>query len=79
MKKCNETEMCEALSERIEEANARRKGLVPIYVTNMKTDVTRFLGVAYKKDRTDNGLMLNVCPFCTETPGSIKEEEIDDK
>jgi len=72
MEKCSKTKMCNALASRVEEVNAHKKGLVPICTINLKTGVSRFRGVAYKTTANDNGIMLNVCPFCCEAPGEVE-------
>lgn len=60
--------------------NARKKGLVLIQVTSLKTGKERVLGVAFKGDPRDNGVLLNMCPWCGEgllgeVNKHMKEEE----
>jgi len=55
------------MASRIEpEDNARRKGLSPLVVTNIRTLDIRVVGVAFKSSPADRGLLLNVCPWCRE-------------
>lgn len=65
-RKCSTHRFCSALEERIEGiANAKRKGFVLMVLTNFTTGKTRRVGVCFKRSAKDPGLMLNVCPFCT--------------
>jgi hypothetical protein len=52
--------LCPSLSSRLGES----KGLVFIKVINLKTGIERELGIAYKTDAKDRGLLINFCPFC---------------
>lgn len=46
------------------EANARRKGLSVLMLTHRTTGKARLVGVAFKKNSADRGVMLNSCPWC---------------
>lgn len=64
-----EQPFCTRLHERLSESpNADQRGFTAILLTDRKGE-TRLAGVAYKKDRSDVGLMLNVCPFCGQSLG----------
>lgn len=66
-KRCAETpgDYCAALTDRLEaDANARRKGLVLMVLTNFTTGSSRVVGVSFKTGAKDGGLLLNFCPFC---------------
>ena len=65
-KKCSKKAFCSSLVKRLQEPNARKKGLVPIQVMNMKTTEMSIIGVAYKMDARDKGVMINYCPWCGE-------------
>ena len=56
----NELNLCAPLLDRLGDY----RGFVVIRVMNTKTGVERELGIAYKNDRKDRGLLLNFCPFC---------------
>lgn len=63
-----EQPFCTRLYERLSESpNAGQRGLTAILLASRSTGETRLAGVAYKKDRRDVGLMINVCPFCGQS------------
>jgi hypothetical protein len=56
---------CRTLNDRMAPlANATHKGFSQLLVTNENTDERTVIGVYYKLDFKDKGLMLNVCPWC---------------
>lgn len=71
MKRCNESECCKPLAERLGDG----KGFNALFTFNDDEKKQRFLGVAYKRSAKDRGLLLNWCPFCGGTPGYFKREE----
>jgi hypothetical protein len=58
--KGNKLSLCQSLSERL----GNSKGFVNIRVINVKTGIERELGIAYKINAKDRGLLINFCPFC---------------
>ena len=58
---------CESLSDRLNESNARGKGLSTYETFDMERDVYTMQGVVYKTSQKDKGLMLNHCPWCGES------------
>jgi len=56
--------ICASLEDKVQLANEHKKGLVCVVIFNMKTGNDKFIGVAYKEDANDNGVMLNYCPWC---------------
>jgi hypothetical protein len=57
---------CPTLQERLEH-DSHKKGLVSIGITNLKTkEVTRTL-IVHKSHPSDDGLALNLCPWCGGT------------
>lgn len=70
---CNSETTCKALDSVIEGTNFETgKGFCTVHLINFKTGKTDFFGVSYKKKRSDNGVMLNYCPFCGGHPGTFK-------
>ncbi len=60
-------EWCNGMNTKLHgEANAKVKGLVQVNLFNFKTTKESCLGVVYKRDVNDKGLMLNLCPWCGE-------------
>lgn len=65
--KCSRQGWCRRLDERLApEANAHAKGLTTVVVTTLSTGEDRCIGIAYKLDARDNGMMVNFCPWCGE-------------
>lgn len=74
LEKCNEERMCTLLSDRADEPCHQGKGFVPVYINrrNSAENMKRiFHGVKFKQARGDNGLLINFCPFCGDTPGIL--------
>lgn len=67
--KCTASDLCTRMAARVDESD---RGLVSIYSENVKTGEPRFLGVAYKINKKDRGLMLNTCPWCGGEPGDFQ-------
>lgn len=62
---CKEGKPCSFLDDRLDlDANSHTKGLSLVVSTSMKTGKHRVLGVAYRRNAKDRGLLLNYCPFC---------------
>ena len=58
---------CEAMNIMLHpEANAEVKGLIQKNVYNIKTNIERCIGVAYRESSKfkSRSIMLNVCPWC---------------
>lgn len=72
--KCSSERMCTWLADRAESMNHSGKGFVPIYTLNSQTKTSVFYGVKYRQARGDNGIIINHCPFCGQTPGKFAEE-----
>lgn len=73
--KCNSEKMCTWLADRVECIGFSGKGLVPVYRLNIHGKLTSVLyGVKYKQARGDNGILINYCPFCGQTPGLFARE-----
>jgi len=53
------------MTKRLIEPNSDRAGMSVLILLNVKTGVERAVGVMFKADRKDRGLLLNVCPWCT--------------
>jgi len=66
-KKCTKEESCFGVQEIVQIATGRYKGLQHVHLTNMKTGVSRYAGIIYRKHATDKGTMLNFCPWCGES------------
>ena len=67
---CNvkKRDLCETLSDRLnQESNAHKKGFTTIVIFSSRTRKFKTIGVAYKKNSKDEGVMLNFCPFCGES------------
>ena len=65
--KCNiETGYCSALYARTNEPGFSGKGLITIKQLS-EDKKEKILGVIYKSDKADKGLMLNNCPWCGES------------
>lgn len=47
-------------------ANEGHKGLIQVNLSNLETMKTTCLGVKYKLNAQDKGLLLNICPWCGE-------------
>lgn len=72
MKKCSETNMCDFLSERITGLASGGKGFNALYSLETESKKQYFVGVVYRLNKKDKGLMLNFCPFCGCKPGNFK-------
>ena len=70
MEKCNESNICEHLKSRIVDGG---RGLYATHVLNVNEAKTELLGVAYRENKKDKGLMINYCPWCGGTPGIFKK------
>jgi hypothetical protein len=58
---------CNGMNTRLNpEANVKAKGLAQVNLFNFSTGKESCLGVTYRRDKNDNGLMLNKCPWCGE-------------
>ncbi len=66
---CGEEAVCTHLAARVTDHG---KGFVAIRTAG-KAGI-RLLGVAYKADTKDKGLLLNWCPFCGGKPGYFDRE-----
>lgn len=73
MKKCDKDGVCEHLSKRLGDGG---KGFKALHTLKMgdPTATQRFLGVAYKTNAKDNGLLLNWCPWCGGRPGYFERD-----
>lgn len=69
MKKCDQDGCCEHLAKRITDKN---RGFRAVHAVKLDGKPSRFVGVAYKMNADDRGLMLNWCPFCGGEPGDFK-------
>ena len=73
---------CNAMRQRLEPlANEGYKGLIQINLSNFKTRNTTCLGIKYKLNAKDKGLLLNKCPWCGEKiiNGHLMKREAQDK
>lgn len=73
---CGSIGMCDSLLDRCVDGG---KGFVAQHTMDVGDENANchgfaFLGVAYKKSAKDNGLMLNLCPFCGGMPGYFKRD-----
>lgn len=66
---CTAEAACRHLSARLNEPGTRSKGFRAIYTVNVQTKKMRLLGIAFHKNASDKGLMLNTCPWCGAQPG----------
>lgn len=58
---------CSMLESKIEGiTNATKKGIILMVLINFKTARSRVVGVSYKSNAKDVGVMFNFCPFCGE-------------
>lgn len=74
-KKCSPENMCTWLADRVERIGFTGKGLIPVYRLNSHGKLTSVLyGVKYRQGRGDDGVMINHCPFCGQTPGKFAQE-----
>ena len=69
---CNEFTLCNHLSERIKN-KGDEKGAGFYKLEQVKNSRVVMLGIVYKKSKQDNGLLLNVCPFCENKLGLFYE------
>ena len=78
--KCNSERMCTWLADRVEQVGHSGKGFVPVYVLDGKAKVSSSVAlilyaVKYQQARGDNGILINHCPFCGQTPGLFAREK----
>ena len=67
-KKCSkENGFCQTLNSMVQPAGSHKKGLVAIETINLEDGVWKLIGCAYKEDHNDRGVMLNTCPWCSES------------
>jgi hypothetical protein len=64
LEKCSRDGWCPAMRHALENSEANRKGLSPVVLTRIETLENYVVGVAYKRDKKDKGLLFNVCPWC---------------
>jgi len=64
--KCSKKKWCKTLADRLQIKNAHGKGLAPFVLMSMTTGKDTVYGVVYKTDAKDDGVLLNVCPWCAE-------------
>ena len=69
--RCHETGICDHMAKRVGDGG---KGFKALHTVSRDSNVTRFLGVAYKLSAKDKGLLLNWCPFCGGQPGYFKRD-----
>lgn len=68
--KCNnEQGFCKTLSDRLDPACHHGKGMQPLSVMDMNalvgdSSAIKCVGVLYKTDSKDRGVMFNYCPYC---------------
>ena len=77
--KCSPEGFCDALWDRLDDDNSRRKGMSALVLMNMKTGEDRTAGVVWRKDSKDRGLLLNFCPWCGEGIDWISKEAKEQK
>jgi hypothetical protein len=71
---CGPTTVCPTLAERLDEPNARRKGFSRLEVVDILGFLSgsdrkaRAIGVVFHTSAKDQGLILNFCPWCGNTP-----------
>ena len=71
---CSTESLCIPLGMYVEgEQFEISKGFCTVRVINLVTGNTRLFGVAYKRRKSDKGVMLNFCPFCGQKPGIFDE------
>lgn len=58
---CTKKSDCEAMANRITEGGA---GFEHVTLFNISTSKARYIGIRYRKNRKDRGIMLNFCPWC---------------
>ncbi len=70
---------CNGMNKKLHpEANAKVKGLIQVNLFNFTTGKESCLGVVYKSDIHDKGLILNLCPWCGEgilNQGKLKQKK----
>lgn len=60
---------CRSMMDRSEPAGIARRGLIRMSAMDFSVENNPSvvpIGIMYKVDAKDKGLMLNVCPFCSE-------------
>jgi hypothetical protein len=71
---------CDTLFDRLHEANYRGKGFSP-YTVIYREDLSKenfepkVLGVRYRMNAGDQGIMLNYCPFCGSKLDWFRDKE----
>lgn len=55
---------CPSLDGRLQDVNARTRGLAALELTTFSTGAKRVVGVYYRTGAKDPGLLLNFCPWC---------------
>jgi hypothetical protein len=62
--KCTRRKFCTRLTEKLNIEANHGKGLTMLVLTNMRTCKNIRLGVVYKTNERDRGLMVTFCPWC---------------
>ena len=75
VEKCNSEQMCSWLADRTEPAGFRGKGFVKVMTVDSTGKRTGLYGVKYKQERGDDGMLINHCPACGQTPGKYAEDK----
>lgn len=52
---------CSPMGERISDT---KTGFNTVTTINLRSGKTRLIGIVYRRNAKDRGLMLNVCPWC---------------
>jgi hypothetical protein len=75
--KCSKKAWCTGMQNILENtlANQYKKGVCVVNLYNMNNHRMWTIGIVYKKTSHDNGVILNVCPFCGENINYSMEPE----
>ena len=62
--------------ERVTQPDGHQKGLSFFNVFNHETETIKILtlGIIYRENQRDRGILLNYCPFCGEDLRPFREE-----
>ncbi len=64
MKECSKDSFCSGIKRYLEPSGTRGKGFHILTTMNMTTGDFKTLGISYKANVKDRGVMLNNCPWC---------------
>lgn len=81
MSNCTQDEYCVAMSKYADDDETKHRGIHSLEITSsleelQKTGVQngKLIGVYYKKNKADSGILFNYCPWCGQDLKSWRDD-----